>query len=257
MASPGEDRAAWEAVADFWHERMGEGNDFVDVLIWPVVRGLLPALSGSRILDVGCGNGLYARKLATEGASVLAIDYSERMIAHAREATDGGKIEYAVMDATDAQSLASLPAHGFDAVLSTMVLMDMSDVRPLFRVMPRVLKPGGSFVFATAHPSFNSPHARLEGESDSPAWIRVGSYQTASRVPGVAIRGQPVETPCFHRSLADLLRPAFEVGLVLDAVEERSFPEDHPQGPRPDSWGGRFHEFPAVLMGRARAPGGR
>lgn len=252
MAGPGEDRAAWEAVAAFWHERMGEGNDFVDVLIWPAVRRLLPALPGSRVLDVGCGNGLYARKLAAHGASVLAIDYSERMIGHARDATEGEEIEYAVMDATDPGSLEALPTRGFDAVLSTMVLMDMSDIGPLFRALPRVLKPGGSFVFATAHPSFNSPHARLERESDGRGSIRVEAYQTSSRVPGVAIRGQPAETPVFHRSLADLLRPAFEIGLVLDALEERSFPEGHPQGPRPDSWGGRFHEFPAVLVGRAR-----
>jgi 2-polyprenyl-3-methyl-5-hydroxy-6-metoxy-1,4-benzoquinol methylase len=249
---PSEDHAAWEAVATFWHERMGEGNDFVDVLVWPTVRRLLPALSGARVLDVGCGNGLYARKLAAAGASVLAVDYSERMLDHAREATDAGEIDYGVMDAADSQSLEALPTGEFEAVLSTMALMDMSDIGPLFRVLPRVLKPGGSFVFATAHPSFNSPHATLEREADAAGSIRVEAYQTPSEARGAAIRGQPAETLFFHRSLADLLRPAFESGLVLDALEEAAFPAHHPQGPRPDSWGGPFHEFPAVLVGRVR-----
>ncbi len=60
---------------------------------------------------------------------------------------------------------------------------------------------------------------------------------------------------CFHRPLSELLRPAFEAGLVLDALEESGFPPEHPQGSKPDSWGGRFHEFPAVIVGRFRRRG--
>ncbi len=76
MPTRREDREAWNAIASFWHGHMGEGNDFVDVLIWPIVHRLLPPLNGLRVIDVGCGNGLYARRLASEGAPVRAIDFS-------------------------------------------------------------------------------------------------------------------------------------------------------------------------------------
>jgi len=256
MVDKREERQAWDAIAYYWHERMGEGNDFVDVLIWPVVRRLLPRLSGLRVLDVGCGNGLYARKLAAEGARVLAIDFSARMIEHATTSTDQGQIEYRVLDATDQDELDKLPTEGFDAALCTMVLMDMAEIQPLMQSLPRILVPGGSFVFATAHPCFNSPHAHLQdGTSGSTAVpsssIRVDAYQTPSRSHDMAMRGQPAATLFFHRSISALLRPAFAAGLVLDALEESSFSTDHESG-GPNSWGGRLAEFPAVLAGRMR-----
>jgi 2-polyprenyl-3-methyl-5-hydroxy-6-metoxy-1,4-benzoquinol methylase len=249
-----QDHVGWEAVAAFWHDRMGEGNDLVELLIWPAVQKLLPPLVDSRVLDVGCGNGLYARKLASHGATVFAIDYSAQMIEHAKGATHDARIEYAVLDAADPVGLGRLPTGSFDAIMSTMVLMDMSDVRPLFEVLPRLLRKRGVFVFATAHPCFNSPHASLEVGAGERGEVRIRSYQTSSRTPGVAIRGQPAETLHFHRSFSELLRPAFQAGLVLDALEEPSFPADHSNGATPGSWGGRYTEFPSVLVGRLRVP---
>jgi len=49
---------------------------------------------------------------------------------------------------------------------------------------------------------------------------------TARSRPGVAIQGQPVPHPYFHRSLTDILDSAFSAGLVMDAFEERSFPPE-------------------------------
>ena len=43
-------------------------------------------LSGRRILDAGCGTGAFAVEVAARGADVVAIDLSETLIAHAREA---------------------------------------------------------------------------------------------------------------------------------------------------------------------------
>lgn len=251
-----EDQKAWEAVASFWHERMGEGNDFVDVLIWPLVKSLLSPLSDIRILDVGCGNGLFARKLAAEGARVTAVDYSASMISLAETATRVDTIDYHVLDAADPQALSTLPDEAFDAAIATMVLMDISEIEPLCQALKRVLRANGVFVFATAHPCFNSPHAQLEvgmGGPGTGAQVCVASYRSPTRTAEVAIRGQPAKTVFFHRSLSDLLRPAFQAGLVLDALEEAAFPPDHPSGSTPNSWGGLFHEFPPVMIGRLRA----
>jgi 2-polyprenyl-3-methyl-5-hydroxy-6-metoxy-1,4-benzoquinol methylase len=82
-----ETRAAWNRNAAFWDERMGEGNDFVEVLIWPATKRLLQLRAGERVLDIACGNGLAARRLAALGAEVVAFDFAEEMIAHARERT--------------------------------------------------------------------------------------------------------------------------------------------------------------------------
>lgn len=49
---------------------------------------LIPTLglaAGSRVLDLGCGPGLYAERLARQGIEVLGIDVSRRALAHARK----------------------------------------------------------------------------------------------------------------------------------------------------------------------------
>jgi len=59
-----ETRQAWDANAAYWDEKMGEGNDFVNLLQWPAILRLLDPQPGQRILDIATGNGLTARRLA-------------------------------------------------------------------------------------------------------------------------------------------------------------------------------------------------
>ena len=55
-------RAAWDRNTGFWDERMGEGNDFVEELVWPPTERLLELAPDRRVLDVACGNGLTSRR---------------------------------------------------------------------------------------------------------------------------------------------------------------------------------------------------
>ena len=77
-------RTAWQTNARFWDERMAEGNDFFNVLVWPAVEELLLARPRESLLDIACGNGVTSRRLAHTGAHVVAVDFSEEMIHLAR-----------------------------------------------------------------------------------------------------------------------------------------------------------------------------
>ena len=55
---------AWNTNAEFWDQRMAEGNDFFRVLLWPAVEKLLAPAAGERLLDIACGNGVTSRRLA-------------------------------------------------------------------------------------------------------------------------------------------------------------------------------------------------
>lgn len=253
-------RAAWEANAQVWDERMGdEGNDFFRLLCWPVVTDLLDPQPGQKILDVACGNGLTSRKLADLGAEVTAFDFSANLIELARQRLSdyASQIIYQVLDATDEAALLALPSAPFDAALSNMALFDMPEIEPLLRALSKLLKPGGCFVFSITHPAFNNPSSKHiveewdEGEIKIQYAIKTSRYLTRFQSAGVALRNQPQPQLYFHRPLEYYLNVGFKHGFVLDGFAERGFPPEAPQS-HPLGWGGKFSEIPPVLIARLR-----
>jgi ubiquinone/menaquinone biosynthesis C-methylase UbiE len=183
------------------------------------------------------------------------------MIARARRRITpfGEQIQYVVLDATDETALIALGDGSFDGALCNMALFDIAEIKPLFRALSRLLRPRARFVFSVIHPCFNSAHvahvAELEdreGEIATVFSVKVSSYMTPTVARGVAMRGQPEPHLYFHRPLQQLLCACFEAGFVLDGLEERAFPPDHPRGSNALSWGGDFSEIPPVLVARVR-----
>jgi 2-polyprenyl-3-methyl-5-hydroxy-6-metoxy-1,4-benzoquinol methylase len=251
--------SAWNTNAVFWDERMAEGNDFFNLLVWPAVERLLRPREGDRLLDVACGNGLTSRRLANVKASVTAFDFSEAMINLARQRNVPADIDYRIIDATDRAKLLELGVASFDGALCNMALMDMADIDPLMNALTLLLRPNARFVFSVVHPCFNNPATVQMGELEDRAGtivttysVKISRYLTAYTQVGLAMNGQPVPHPYFHRPLSALLAPALKAGLVLDAIEECAFPPEHIGGSTPLSWNGRFSEIPAALIVRMR-----
>jgi len=257
-----ETQRAWEKNAAFWDGRMGEGNDFVELLIWPATERLLDIAPGQRVLDIACGNGLTSRRLAALGAEVVAFDFAPSMIEHARRRTTehAERIAYHVLDGTDVGALLALGEGSFDAALCQMALFDMAEIEPLMVALSRLLRTGGCFVFSVLHPCFNHQYmtqlAELQdrdGAMVTTYAVKVFGYMTPGVARGAAIPGQPHAQLYFHRPLQVLLGTAFRQGFVLDALAERSFPADHQQpGRNPLAWSGRFSEIPPVAVMRVR-----
>jgi SAM-dependent methyltransferase len=254
-----ETRDAWDANASFWDEKMGEGNDFVNLLQWPAILRLLDPQPGQSILDIATGNGLTARRLTALGALVTAFDFSTKLINLARvHAAGSTSISYRVLDATNDSELLSLGDQVFNSALCNMALFDMADLEPLFRALPRILKPGGIFVFTLTHPAFNNAscvHVAEEmddsGEIKTVYSVKISRYMTPHHLHGLAIRGQPVPQWYFERPLQYYFNLGFRNGFVLDGFEERAFPSGTPQK-NPLAWGGNFSEIPPVLVARMK-----
>jgi SAM-dependent methyltransferase len=254
-----ETREVWDANAAFWDEKMGDGNDFVNLLQWPAILRLLNPQQGQTILDIATGNGLTARRLAALGVSVTAFDFSPELIRLARAHADGSaSISYRVLDATDESSLLSLGEGTFDSALCNMGLFDMANIEPLFHVLPKILKLGGIFVFTLTHPAFNNAscvhvgeETDEEGEIKTVYSVKISRYMTPHQMHGLAIRGQPKPQLYFERPLQDYFNLGFRNGFVLDGFEERAFPPGTPQK-NPLSWGGNFSEIPPVLVARMK-----
>jgi SAM-dependent methyltransferase len=114
---------------------------------------LLGDVRGLSVLDLGCGEGHYARQLAAAGAArVTGVDASPAMIelARASEAAEPLGIDYRC------SSVQAMPELGhFDLVLGAYLLHYAEDVADLGLLCQRVaghLAPGGRFVGLNENP---------------------------------------------------------------------------------------------------------
>ena len=103
----------------------------------PVILGTVPDGCGAA-LEVGCGDGLLARRLAERAAEVTAIDQDAGMIALARERTSGSRVRYVHADFLACR----VEAASFDFACANTVLHHM-DFTAALRAMARALRPGG------------------------------------------------------------------------------------------------------------------
>lgn len=126
-ASPVRDEAAYAATLDR-------------------VREHLPA--DARVLEVGCGTGTTALKLAGDVAHLTASDISAKMI----EIAEGKRQEAGAENVRFVQ--ATLDDHGFetgayDAVLAFNFLHLVDDAPAALAEIHRLVKPGGLFISKT------------------------------------------------------------------------------------------------------------
>ena len=113
----------WNANAAWWDDRIGDGNEFQTDLIEPASERLLAISPGDQILDVACGAGRFARRMAGLGGRVIAIDNSSEFIERARLRTPNeSSIEYHVADATNTAAMLNFGIGRFDKAVCTMAL---------------------------------------------------------------------------------------------------------------------------------------
>ena len=100
------------------------------------VTGL--GVKGERAIDVGCGSGHAAERLADDFDQVLGVDLSEPMIAIARERRSRPNLEYRVAD------LFEVDDEGFDLVYSHTMLHHLPDYRAGLEQLKSLVRPGGT-----------------------------------------------------------------------------------------------------------------
>jgi trans-aconitate methyltransferase len=117
-------------------ERYAEHAHFVPALGQPVLD-LLKPVSGERILDLGCGDGVLTEKIAAAGAIVVGVDASAEMV---------GAAQRRGLDARIADGARLGFSREFDAVFSNAALHWMKDnPDAVIAGVARALKPGGRF----------------------------------------------------------------------------------------------------------------
>ncbi len=109
---------------------------------------LLAMQPGERVLEVGCGSGVFLPLLAQavgEAGKVLGVDHASAFVQQARERTQQTK--WVQVDEGDAYGLPYAD-DSFDAAHCDRVLMHLDDPSAALAEMRRVVRPGGRVVVA-------------------------------------------------------------------------------------------------------------
>lgn len=105
--------------------------------------------SGSRVLDVTCGPGLYSVALAERGCQVTGVDFSPASIAYARQlAAERAVSERCHFIEADVREM-SFDAGSFDAALfiyGQLAVFPLADGSSLLQMIGKFLRPGGRLV---------------------------------------------------------------------------------------------------------------
>src|SRR2546423_3693929 len=140
-----------ERVRGLWSSAVGTfaGLHELNAVRVEYFRAVFNGFGGKRVLDVGCGGGLLAEALATEGARVTGIDPSERSLSAARDHAQraGLAIDYRRGTAEHVKT-AGLDGT-YDLVFAVDVLEHVDDLDRTLAGVAAVLAPGGGLGFLT------------------------------------------------------------------------------------------------------------
>jgi SAM-dependent methyltransferase len=213
----------------------------------PAVISLLPDVRGLKVLDAGCGPGIYSEWLLEHGAEVVAVDVTPRMVELARERTArfGERVQVLRADLTAPLDFAG--ADAFDLVVSPLVMDYVGDWEPVLAEFKRVLRAGGQLVLSVGHPfgdwlwiqKYVNPSSNyFARELFEVRWDGFGE-------PEPLIRS-------YRRPLADMLNPLARAGFFLEQVLEPLPTEDFRRAAPADYQ--KLLERPGFICLRARKP---
>lgn len=220
--------ASVRAGYDRWAEVYDHDRNPLPALEEPEVKAAVGDVRDRDVLDLGCGTGRHASWMAAAGARVTAIDFSEGMLALARQKPGGEAIRFLVHDLHQPIPIAN---GAFDVVVSGLVVEHIADLPRFFGEARRVLRPGGLAVISALHPAMflRGSQARFTDPASNEI-VHVGSVA--------------------HR-LGDFVMAAVGAGFAIEGIGEHApdaaFAAEYPRAEKYIGW-------PMLAVLKLRAP---
>jgi 2-polyprenyl-3-methyl-5-hydroxy-6-metoxy-1,4-benzoquinol methylase len=164
---------AEEHVHELWESgfRNPRNELFYELAFERILAKIQPP-PGSVFLEVGCGGGFHAMRLARRGYRVKAVDFSDAVLDRARENVRAAGLEHLIDVGREDLVDLSYDDHSFDYALCWGVLMHVPEVERAVEQLSRVIAPGGHLI---VH----------EGNVHSPEAIAILAAKRMTRRPGL------------------------------------------------------------------------
>ncbi len=253
---------SWGNVAEWYDDLLeadppaGGGTYQKDVILPNIVRLLDSPPAGGKgetILDVGCGQGFFAREFLKKGANVIGVDVALELIALAKKNVPSATFHVASADAMPFVKTASV-----DVATTILVLQNIENVDGVFAECSRVLKPYGRLLIVMNHPAFRIPqHSSWGWEESKTQYRRIDEYLSESRTqiqmhPGA---NPTATTVSFHRPLQWYVKLLAKHGFAVTRLEEWISNKKSQKGPRQKVEDTARKEIPLFLFLEARILG--
>lgn len=174
-------RRFWESAAEAeaalarWGRARDDAASAGDVV--PAVLAL--AAPGARVLDLGCGVGAVARRVAEAGRVVVAADVALAALRETgrRATTEGGPRRLLV----DGRGLGGMDDAAFDVVVATGLLVHVprAGASALAAELLRVLRPGGACLVEFHGPAAVAQLAEAHAATGAPTPLAAFSEKEA------------------------------------------------------------------------------
>lgn len=241
---------SWGKVAGWYGEHLQKEDTYQNKVILPNLLRMAKVAKGERVLDLGCGEGFFARELAKTGALVVGTDIAKELIAQARAK---GGAEYFV---SPANKLGFAKDGEFDLVTCVLALQNIEDLAGTLKEVRRLLKKNGRFIFVVNHPAFRVLKRSSWGwdEAAQTQYRRVDGYLSSAKIfidmhPGAS---KATRTISYHRSLQDFFKALSGGGFAVSRLEEWISHKESGKGPRQAAEDAVRKEIPLFMALEAR-----
>jgi len=168
-----ETRAHYDRLALAYDQNWAYSPEFLDWMSGCILARLR-VKQGDRVVDVGCGTGLYARRLTERTGSVICVDPSARML---EQIPDDPRLVVVQASAEDlASGSVQLPGDRFEAIVVKEAIHHVADRVAVIGGLARLLAPGGRLLIvmlptSLEYPLFQAAHDRSRELQPDPETI--------------------------------------------------------------------------------------
>lgn len=190
----------------------------------PVPAAWFPPLPGADVLCLASGGGQQGPILAAAGARVTVFDNSPAQLAQDRLAAQRDGLDIRTVEG-DMRDLSALESEAFDLIVHPVSNLFVPDVRPVWREVHRVLRPGGVLLAGFVNPAmylFDFDKADDEGIIEVKYRLPYSDVDSlsAEELEKVMESGRPLE---FSHSLEAQIGGQLQAGFMLTALFEDRF----------------------------------
>ncbi len=190
---------------------------------------LLGSIKNRKILDLGCGFGLHAKKYSKLGAKILGLDISKKEIKYAKE-QNIKNAEFRVQDI----ETPFITKERYDIITCSLVLDYVQDLEKFFKQCNTLLKTGGILLFSIPNPLLYQERNMVGKIEILGRKIIIGDYFTQRKIRRNFSKKFSVEH--YHRTVQNYVQAFLKNNFVLtDYIE--------PQSRKENSWHSKLPTF--------------